>query len=128
MTNTQCPHCNVLLDLPKYATGACDWCGERLPADLVAHARERVAQRQSGHNLITAVRTDTPAALVTPGLMNAGAGLMLVLAVIVGMVVMRGNELSHDLSQPYIYVLAAAALAFAVGGGMLMTKRARSRA
>ncbi|WP_020470948.1 hypothetical protein [Zavarzinella formosa] len=52
MTNTKCPSCNVMLDLRKFATGACEWCGERLPHDMVTHARERVAAREEGHRRI----------------------------------------------------------------------------
>lgn len=45
MTDTNCPSCKVLLDLSKYATGHCEWCGCELPDDQVRHARERVAQK-----------------------------------------------------------------------------------
>jgi len=132
MTNTRCPHCDVLLTLPKYAAGTCEWCDKHLPADLVAHARERVAKRESGHQFVAARHDDTKraatAAPATPGLMNAGTGLILVMAVIVGLAVSRGSQFFHDLSQPYIYIVAAVVLAIAVGGGMLMTKRVRGRA
>lgn len=124
MTDTHCPACHVLLDLPKFATGACEWCGHRLPPDQVSHARDRVALKTSARQRMHQ-GDDAPVGAATkasfaPRLLNfLGLGVILALVGYLAANAIRDGRLHADTTVSIVCLLAL------IGVSALMIIRGR---
>lgn len=111
MTDTKCPSCQVLLDLPKYATGHCEWCGCELPADHVRHARERVTLKTSARKKFLEDQQHRPGTDDSSGrnfgiAYLSGIGLILVMLGYFVVAGVREGKLSFDTTMAGMCLIA----------------------